>query len=392
MPMPNEAYLGTAGELVALMHKEGKTEANKDAVLIQLLAFVGNYVGNDKYVMIGNDKHQPIIWPVIVGETAAGKGTSLGAVRRVFSALDRTYMSTNLVAGVGSGEGIIEKLSPKPDDDGVEVYPDPRLLVIEEEFTSVLRRSKRDGSTLSQTLMLAWDGKPLGSLTRKDDTSVIDHNTTVIGHVTPRGLEGELSAADFSNGMVNRLTFLRVGVKAAIARPAGMTEEEVAEAVSILRRVFTARSGEYALTSSAWEAWELNHAKFRQTGDTKADEALGRTRPQVFRLALIYALLDESNVIDHRHMRAAAAVVIESIGVVRGLFGDDDAIRFEKVLKRFEKGSGPMPPREIRRIAFGGARQAQTDARDWLQSLVDDGRLVRFENTQRFTLPELLGH
>src|SRR5699024_12327361 len=124
MNLPEQAYLGAAGELMTLMHKEGKTEADKDATLLQLLAMVGNYIGKDTYVMLGNDKQQPIIWPVIVGETTAGKGTSLGAVRRGFRAPDRIYAVSNFPGGIRCGEGIIEQLSPQHDDDGVEPWSD----------------------------------------------------------------------------------------------------------------------------------------------------------------------------------------------------------------------------------------------------------------------------
>lgn len=386
MTMPEQAYLGAAGELVNLMHKEGKTEADKDAVLIQLLAMVGNYVGKDTYMMIGDDKQQPIIWPVIVGETTAGKGTSLGAVRRVFRALDPIYSVNNFSGGIGSGEGIIEKLSPVKDDEGIEQWPDSRLWVVEEEFTSVLRKSKRDGSTLSQTLMLAWDGRPLGALTRKDSGNIPEHNITVIGHATPNNLNAELSSSDFSSGFVNRLTFLRVGVKPAVARPVGMNPGEVQQAADILRRVFAARRGEYALTEKAWESWEKNHYKFRPTGDTKDAQALGRLRPQVFRLALIYAILDESNVIDYRHMGAAAAVVIRSMTDVRGMFNDEDSERLDKVRKMFEKKGYAQPEREIRRAAYGGNRASNPDAKDWFKSLVEDRALIRVDGTQRYSL------
>lgn len=387
MVMPEQAYIGAVGELVNLMHKEGKTEADKDAVLLQLLAMVGNYVGKDTYMMIGDDKQQPIIWPVIVGETTAGKGTSLGAVRRVFRALDPIYAVNNFSGGIGSGEGIIEKLSPVKDDEGIEQWPDSRLWVVEEEFTSVLRKAKRDGSTLSQTLMLAWDGRPLGALTRKDTGNIPEHNITVIGHATPNNLNAELSSTDFSSGFVNRLTFLRIGVKDAVARPAGMTASEVQQAADILRRVFTARRGEYTLTDRAWHSWEQNHYKFRPTGDTKDAQALGRLRPQVFRLALIYAILDESNVIDHRHMGAAATVVIRSMSDVRGMFNDEDSERFNKVLAAFEKKGNALTGREIRRAAYGGGRASSPDAKDWFKSQIEDRALVLIDGTQRYSLP-----
>lgn len=396
MQLKADAYLGRAGELVDLMHKQGHTEASREGVLAHILAFVGNYVGKDTYIMVGDDKHQPIIWPVIVGETAAGKGTSSGPIRRAFRAFDQTYMKANLVAGLGSGEGIIDRLSPETDDDGVEHYPDPRLLVIEEEFTSVLRKGRRENSILSNTLQTAWDGKPLGTLNRKSNSyAADDHHVTVIGHVTPRGLDDGLSATDFSNGFVNRLTFIRVRVQPAVARPLGMSNDELNMAVSILTDIFrTVKRGEYRLTEEAWKLWELNHETFRITGDTRAAEALGRTRPQILRTALIYAIIDCSHVVDARHMKAAAAVIGHSIAAVRQLFGDDELTRTEKVLAKIRGAEDQkLPEREIRRIGYGGRNSSSADAKDWFQSLLDQGLIVdkptEGRKTRFYTLPEL---
>lgn len=375
-----DAYIGYAGDLMTLMHKTGQTEASRIGVLAHLLAFVGNYVGNGSFVMVGDDKHAPNIWPIIIGETAAGKGTSAGPVRRTFTALDENYMRANLVAGLGSGEGIIDRLSPEEDDDGNPHYPDPRLLVVEEEFTSVLKKGRRDGSILANTLQTAWDGKPLGVLNRKENSyAADDHQVTVIGHATPRAIDGELTANDFANGFVNRLTFIRVNVQPAVARPAGMTDEEIDASVSMLREIFTTvHQGEYRLTDQAWKEWERSHERYRFTGDTRSAEALGRTRAQVIRLALIYAIIDCSKIIDTRHLRAAIAVVDHSVGTVKQLFGDEEITRLGKVVAKFrETGNIPMTSRDIRRIAFGGGRQqSSSDAREWLEELVDDGVLI----------------
>lgn len=384
MQLSNKAFQGNTETLVNLLHKQGYTEASREGVLAHTLAFIGNYVGKDSYVMIGDDKHQPIIWPIVVGETAAGKGTSSGAIRRAFKAFDPIYMRSNLVAGLSSGEGIIDHLSPEKDvETGNEVYPDPRLIVIEEEFTSVLRKSKRDSSILSQILQSAWDGKPLGSLNRKQNSySAYEHHVTVVGHVTPRGLESELSSADFHNGFVNRLTFIRVNVQPAVAIPKGMTEDELNAATGLLQSIFrTAHKGEYRLTDKAQQAWIEYGPRFRVSGDSKASEALGRTRPQILRLALIYAIIDESHVIDVRHISAAVAVVSYSMSTVHELFGDVEARRNKKLVERLG-ADGPMTEREVRRIGFGG-KSSVPEAYDWFKSLVEAGIVVEVPSERK---------
>lgn len=379
MHLADAAYQGRAGELVDLMHKPGRTEASREGILAHLLAFTGNYIGRRTYMMIGDTTHYPLVWPLIIGDTAAGKGTSLAPVRRCFSRLDETYSTINIEPGLGSGEGLIERLSPKDDEDGNTVYPDPRLIVIEQEFTSVLRKGNREGSVLAQTLQNAWDGAPLGSLNRSTNAlRAPEHHVTVVGHITPRGFESEVKPSDLSNGFINRLLPIKVHTQAAVSRPAGMSSSDLDSAVAILRDSFSAAPhGEHSHTDSYWQTWDRTHEFYRVSGDDQTAEALGRARPQVHRVAMVYALLDGAQQIGVPHLEAARALVDYSMWTVRDQFTDREVDRMAKVRAWVEK-NGPGTSRDVRRAAWGGRHASSPNARDWFDSVVERGELVPF--------------
>ena len=75
----NAALHGIAGKIVNLVAPH--TEADPAAVLVQLLAEFGATIGPGPHFIAGNDRHQAIINPLIVGRTNNGaKGTGAAVV------------------------------------------------------------------------------------------------------------------------------------------------------------------------------------------------------------------------------------------------------------------------------------------------------------------------
>jgi hypothetical protein len=101
---------------------------------------------------------------LLVGESAkARKGSSWDHVARLMDTADPDF-TQRTSTGLSSGEGLIWVLrDPAGTDPGAA---DPRLLVVEPEFASVLKQTTRDVNTLSPVLRSAWDGRPLALLTR----------------------------------------------------------------------------------------------------------------------------------------------------------------------------------------------------------------------------------
>lgn len=118
------------------------------------------------------------------GSTGTGrKGESEGTARLFLAKV--SGFPDIWTTGLSSGEGLIERLRDPKDEDDSGGTDDKRLLVIESEFSSVMARTKREGSTLAAVLRQAWDGDALSVLNRSALTGSGSH-VAVVGHVTPR--------------------------------------------------------------------------------------------------------------------------------------------------------------------------------------------------------------
>ena len=105
--LSEEAFYGLAGKFVRII--EPHTESDPVALLIQLLAALGNVVGRGPHFCAEADKHPANLFVTIVGETAKGrKGTSWGYVKNAISMIDAQWVEEKLLNGLSSGEGLIQ--------------------------------------------------------------------------------------------------------------------------------------------------------------------------------------------------------------------------------------------------------------------------------------------
>ena len=181
-PMPEAAYYGLAGEVVAAILPA--TEAAREAILVNFLVAFGAMAGRGPYTIAGNARHGVNLFVVLTGATSGGrKGTSQAAVNGIFLQVDADFMKDKTPGGLSTGEGLIwavrdpiyrpKKRKGGSPDDEVEMelevpgIDDKRLLVIETELGQTLQVLKREGNTLSAILRQAYDGKEcLQSLTK----------------------------------------------------------------------------------------------------------------------------------------------------------------------------------------------------------------------------------
>ncbi len=145
------------------------------------------------------------ICSVLIGLTAKSrKGTSWQRVKRLFSEADPKWARGCIGSGLSSGEGLIEAVR---DADGEhEGVADKRMLVMQGEFSSVLRVMDRDGNTLSTVLRDGWDGAQLRTMTRKSNALRSNgSHISLIGHITRAELRDNLTETDKANGFANRI-------------------------------------------------------------------------------------------------------------------------------------------------------------------------------------------
>jgi len=329
-------FHGLAGEIVHVI--DPHTEADPVALLVQLLAAFGSAVGRSAHFKAEADKHYGNVFAVMVGVSAKGrKGTSWGHIQRLFALADARWESDCVQSGLSSGEGLIwhvrdaiEKpvknkttgeVELETVDPGIE---DKRLLILESEYASVLRVASRDGNTLSAILRDAWDRGRLQTMTKNNAAKATDAHVSLVGHVTADELRRELSSTEAGNGFANR--FLWVCARRSKELPEGGNLTEAAlyslatrlsEAIENGRHV-----GLMVRDEDARALWHAVYHDLSEGGPGLSGAVTSRAEAQTMRLALLYALLDESDCIQREHLMAALALWEYTESSARYVFGD----------------------------------------------------------------------
>lgn len=305
MRAPNEeirlALYGPLGEIVRTIAPH--SEADEAGLLFTAMAYAANCIGISPHMYVdARSKHGLRINVVLAGDTANGaKGDTKRAIHPVFE--DDPWADNCIQGGFASGEALVGSLASQ-DPDNYE----PRRLIVEEEFASVLVRATREGSILSQIMRAAWDGAPLEN--RKAGGSQVAHSHLigVYAHITPTEFRRRLNETETANGFGNRFLVVKVQRAQILPRGGNLPQSEW-DRLARLRRdaVRDARSiGTMDFTEAGNELWTdlvyYFHAKPRY-GLFGAMTA--RWRPQLLRMAMLYAALDGQSRVDVDHLLAA---------------------------------------------------------------------------------------
>ncbi len=341
IPLGEAAYHGPLGAYVRAI--EPHTEADPAAVLVQALVCVGNATGRGPHFMLGQTRHAGNLNALIVGDTAsARKGTSWTEAFAPVGAADPEWGDRNNGdGGLSSGEGLIHAVcDPHGDAKGVS---DKRLLATMGEFSETLTRMRRESNTLSSTLRNAWDGKTLQTRTREPIRATGAH-ISVIGHITQADIARNLDRADVWNGFANR--FLWVAAKKSRSLPfGGDTVAATRQALPAVRSALEwaqLKPRRIEFSTAARKRWADIYVDLNDRQPPGLEHLLGRSAPQVRRMALIYAVLDQSKAVDLRHLSAALEIWRYSEQTVEYLFSD-------------------LPPGKTRASCVGRSRRLQGD-------------------------------
>ena len=343
-PLGDAACIGLAGEVLAAF--EPLTEADPNAILIQFLAAAGNLFGGGPHLVIGEKRHALRLWPLVVGSTATGKkGTGAGLVFSILDAADPSWKSCRK-AGIASGEAIVHHVRDanavvrRMQKSGtefeiretVEGVTDKRLLLIEEEFSRVLRLSRKEGTTLSAMLREAWDHDTLMTTSKTAAETATGAHVTVIGHITPEELRRELSSTEISNGFANRFLFVASRRSKHLSFPPKLDAARRSHLVELFQTVKThweKESPELFLSEPTRRIWDTmkpeieEEAERAETAGLAIGKVISRGAPYVLRIAATYAALDCSAEISPPHLAAAREVWRYSVDSARAVFGDE---------------------------------------------------------------------
>lgn len=337
MPMANAAFYGLPGKIVADI--EPHTEADNVALLIQLLAAFGNKIGRTSHFIAEGTYHYLNLFCVLAGATSKGrKGTSWGRLKPYLQPLEPDWLSNRVRSGLASGEGMIYAIrdpvmerQPFKDrgktigHEEVEIDAgenDKRLFCIEEEYPGVLKMLERQGNSLSARLREAWQGQPLGSLTKNSPTRCQEPHISIVGHVTIDEVRRYLTATEMANGFGNR--HLWMCVRRSKLLPEGSSYEPNKNLIKEMQHAahFAQNHGELRRDEEARDLWHKVYGELSEGKPGLVGAMLGRAEAQVMRVACLYAVLDQSPQIKLVHLEAALAVWDYSERSVRIIFGD----------------------------------------------------------------------
>jgi len=305
-PPAAEAFHGLPGAIVQAIAPH--TEADPVAILAQLLVGAGALIGRGAHFQVEATRHHPNEFVVLCGDSAkARKGSSFDHVARLLEQADPDFPA-RITSGLSSGEGLVWALrDPAGQDPGAS---DPRLLITEPEFASVLKSTGRENSTLSPVLRQAWDARPLALLTRTAPARASAAHIALIGHITATELRHHTTTVELANGFLNR--FLMIACRRVRLLPEGGAPDPLARTGLAKLLAATLKhaqgAGQLRLDQGARELWWDAYPQLSEPTPGLAGALTARAEAHTIRLALIYALLDSARQIEPAHLKAALAL------------------------------------------------------------------------------------
>jgi hypothetical protein len=305
------ALHGLAGDIVGTL--EPHTEADPAAILAQFLVAFGNAVGRSPHALVESTSHQLNTNALIVGRTSrARKGTSLDRVKALMRLADSDWVDTRIVGGLSSGEGLLWAVRDEPENGGAGTVraDDKRLLVVESEFANVLKVMAREGNSLSPMVRHAFDSGNLRVLTKNSPIRATDVHISIIGHITSEELLRYLNQTEMANGFANRFLFFHVRRSKELPEGGfiepnvlGLLASRISKALAFARGTTILHRDPSARTRWAEIYRELTVERAGVVGALTA-----RAEAHVLRLSLLFAVLEQSQVVRVEHLDAALAV------------------------------------------------------------------------------------
>jgi hypothetical protein len=323
-----DAYHGLLGDFLRLL--EGQTEGHPAAIGAHVIPCLGTMLGREVAYRAGTEVHFPKINVIVVGPTSAGvKGVSENAAMLLVEKVMPTFIARHSLTGVASGEAVIHEMR-----DDADPPAEKRRIVMDAEFSAVLKVVRRDGSILGDVLRKVFDNRPLQNRTKSAGTEVAsNHHLSIVGSTTPGELRALTEEISILNGFANR--FLYVWSELTRLLPLGgrideqgihrLAEQFVAvqtwvrekPAVNGTSRWFSITEG-----SAAHRVWDTFYE--RRPGLPNESEMMtaitGRQVTHGARLALVYAVLDRCDHFEPEHIRAAVAWCDYCIATIRKIF------------------------------------------------------------------------
>jgi hypothetical protein len=340
VPRPDPACLyGLVGDIARTGSQS--TEANPYAVAASAIAYLSAALGRRAYMPIGDNINHVRLFFIHVGRSSRGrKGTSKSLIKMIDKVLRNRNqkLAPNFhTGGLSTREGLATLIHDGYREGKTVVPPidDKRLLVMESEFANILQQSKRDGNTLSAALRDAWDGTSIKPAIKNNPVTTTDPHITIIGDITPSELRTLMDRRELSNGFANRFIFFWAEGEKVVAlpppTPATVIDALTDRMAQVLSYVGADQHGKNDAicmelgpdARSLYEDIYLDELQDRSAGE-RITGLLERRAPMLLRLAMLFALTDQTKVIEVHHINAALAWVRYWVESVKFIFQSAD--------------------------------------------------------------------
>jgi len=376
--LAREAYHGWAGQVVDAIAPY--SEADPAAILLHVLVAAGNLLGHGPHAMVEHTRHSLNEFVAFVGRSSkARKGQAWSTPLHLLSAVDPAWAAQRVRSGLSSGEGVIyhvrdavrtmqaiKKGGRTVDyeevitDHGVD---DKRLLVMEPEWASALRRGQEKTNSLSAVLRSAWDSGALSTLTKNSPLRATDAHVSLLVHITAEELATALTRTEEFNGHANRYLFALVHRAQVLPDggqvPPGTLQPLVTEIQGI---VAAAGPHQYVRDPTAKEVWAVVYPKLSAGEPGLIGAVLARAEAHVLRLSMLYAVLDQADQISAQHLLAALAVWNFCQVSARRIFGDKLGLPTADVILQALRDRGSMTRDAICNLFHRNVDRAAIDA------------------------------
>ncbi|MFJ1757088.1 DUF3987 domain-containing protein [Kitasatospora sp. NPDC088134] len=337
--------------------------------------------------MSGRGSARPaLVWSALVGGTGKGKGTALRAARHIVSPAIGRFLDANTTSGITSGASLVNYLAEQAEaTQETEAGRDVRALAVEEEWSEVLRRVRRDPSFTAR-LRSAWDGAPIRNTTKEGAQAIEDPALVMHTHITPSDWTKYVGDTEAAGGSYNRIMPFTL-------RSVPMLDDDSTTLPQVdgwdLTDAYawaTTRNRVISLADDARQLWHTVRRYARIISETLPETQavyVERTAEQTIRVAACLAASEQSETITHARLSAAFSLVRHSVRCAVGITGGTDTAKparrtptlAEKVRARIEMHGGKARSSEL--LPFVGATAEQVKALPGITVTLDRSGLGR---------------
>ena len=314
------------------------TEANPYGIAAAAMAYLGVAVGRGPYMSVGDDWNHARLFFVHVGRSSRGrKGTAKKLViKRIAQAVEELQQDLAPqihTGGLSTREGLALMIHDGWTQGKEEVPPinDKRLLAVEAEFANVLHQSRRDGNTLSSALRDCWDGTNIRPAIKTSRVWASNPHVGILADITPSELRDLMAARELTNGFANRFIFFWAEGDKINPFPKQTPKDVIEGLANTVADVLRFAGADHHVDRDvrrmelSEDAAKVYARLYRgELRDRSAGERiaglLDRRAPMLLRLAMIFALTDETLTIDVQHINAAMAWIRYWVDSVKFIF------------------------------------------------------------------------